>query len=184
MEDPAGGISFAKYNAAQTLAACSQWIVDTDSADATEALTHIYYDALPPSDDGDTFKKEELIELRPFCIVATNAEQGYSWGRIGAEAWDDHGSIVLIFQYNVPDSMVNDEQQLFRWFENRLGNIMRPDPSVFTNYVGFTTLAHSAGYFAGVKVDLGIIGRIDQKAAETKGDYVLATIQVDWGVKS
>jgi hypothetical protein len=183
LETAAGGISIAEHLLAQTVAACTQWINDTDSADATEALTHIYFDALPPSQDGNAFTREELIELRPYCIVATNPENGYSWGRIAAEGWDDSGSLVLIFEYNTPEALARDNQALMRWFKNKLGNIMRPDDTVFTDYVGISQLAHRGDYHASTKIRVGVLGRADELLDETEGDYLLATLIVDWGVQ-
>lgn len=183
LEDAAGGISIAEQLLAQTVAACTQWIADTGSADATEALSHIYFDALPPSDDGDSFTREELIALRPYCIVATNPENGYSWGRIAAEGWDDSGSLILIFEYNTPEELAQDNQALMRWFKNKLGNIMRPDDSVLTDYVGISQLAHQGAYHASTKIRVGVIGRADQLQYETEGDYVLAMLYVDWGAQ-
>jgi hypothetical protein len=187
IEDPLGGMSWAEDNAARSLAACTQFQLDTNSADAAEALTHIYFDALTPPADRSTYSAEELTDLRPFCIVATHpTENGFSWGRIGAEAWDDSGTLILIFQYPVPAGMEEDNQALMRWFKNRLGNIIRPDTTVSgqSSYVGMSDLAHSGGYLAGSKVSLGILGRADQKVIKTEGDFVMATLLVQWGVQA
>lgn len=182
LDTAAGGLSIAEHLLAQSIAACTQFQVDTDSADAAAALTHVYFDAVTPPQDRNVYSAAELSELRPFCIVATHpTENGYSWGRIGAEAWDDSGTLILIFQYPVPAGMEDDNQALFRWFKNRLGNILRPDPTVFANYVGLSDLAHTGGYLAATSAKLGILGRADQKVLKTEGDFVMATILVNWG---
>jgi hypothetical protein len=184
LETAAGGISIAEHLLAQTIANCTQFQVDCGATgDATTTLTHIYFDSLPLSDDGDSFTREELIEKRPYCIVATNPENGYSWGRIAAESWDDSGSLLLIFEYNTPDYLSGDNQALFRWFKNRLGNIMRPDPDVFSGYVGLSDLAHQGAYHASTRARMGLMGRADQLVFETEGDYMLGTMIVDWGVQ-
>ena len=182
LETAAGGISMAEHLLAQAIANCTQFQVDTGVVDATEALTHVYFDAVTPPENRGSYSADELTDLRPLCIVATHpTENGYSWGRIGAEAWDDSGNLLLIFQYPVPAGMEDDNQALFRWFKNRLGNIIRPDPDVFSNYVGLSDLAHSGGYHASTKVSLGILGRADQKVVQSEGDFVMATLNVSWG---
>lgn len=182
LETAAGGMSIAEQLLALSLAACTQVQADTNSADADEALTHVYFDAVTPPQDRNSYSAEELTDLRPFYIVATHpAESGYSWNRIGAESWDDSGNLILIIQYPVPGEMADDNQALMRWFKNRLGNILRPDPDVFTNYVGLSDLAHQPGYLAATGFKLGILGRADQKVLATEGDFVMATLNVSWG---
>lgn len=181
LETAAGGLTISEQLLANTLAGATQFQVDTGSENSAEALTHIYFDSLPPSEDGDAFKPEELIEIRPFAIVAIDPYgDGYSWGKIGSNAWDDAGRLLLIFNYNVPDELSNDNEALMRWFKNRIGNIMRPDPDVFGGYVGLTDLAHTAGFHASTRMRFGQYGRGDQELLQTQGDFVLGTVIVEW----
>jgi hypothetical protein len=174
------GPSLAEDYLAQSLANSAQWQTDTDSADAAEALTHIYFTSLPPSDDGDTFSREELDELRPFAIISTVPMRGgYSWRRIGAEAWDDSGQLMLTFEYNVPDSMADDNQAIVRWFENRWGKVLRGSSGA-----SLTELAHQGGYLAINQIDLDLQGRANEKFYETQGDFMLASFTVSWGVSA
>lgn len=191
LETALGGIAIAEHLFAATLAGSTQWIADTDSADATEALTHIYYDTLPPPEDRDTYSPEEWIDLRPFAIISTRPfSGGYIWKRDAAEGWSDSGQLEVQFEYNTPDEMVADDQSLMRWFKNKLGNMLRPDTTVSGqgSYVGMTDLAHDPGYLA--MNEIGFFGtpadpavcRINQKLIQTYGDCVAARFLVSWGV--
>lgn len=178
LETAVAGPAIAEHLLAQTLANCTQWQTDTDSDDATEALEHIYFHSLPPSDDGDTFSADELSELRPYAIISTlPLKGGYAWRRIAAEGWDDSGMLLLTLEYNIPDELIFDNQAISRWFENRWGAILRG-----ASGTSLTDLAHTPGYLAANSVELEIQLRGNEKLDETQGDFMLATFMVGWGV--
>ncbi len=187
LETAVGGISLAEHTLAATLAACTQWQDDTDSASASEALESIYFDALPPSDDRNAFTAEELTELRPYAIISTDPySEGWGASRIAAECWDDFGVLFLTFEYNTPEEYLADNQGLMRWFKNKLGRIIHPQHASFT---GLTDLAFTAGYLAANSIrflrdrDTPAIGRSSEEIIETHGDFVIATFSVQWGVR-
>ena len=188
LETAVGGVSLAEHTLAATLAACTQWIDDTDSANATEALESIFFDALPPPDDKDHYTAEELIEMRPYAIISTDPySEGWGVSRIAAECWDDFGVLFLTFEYNTPEELQADNQGLMRWFKNKLGRIIHPQEAGVT---GLTDLAFTAGYLASTSIrflrdrDTPSIGRCNEKAIATHGDFVGATFSVQWGVRA
>jgi hypothetical protein len=173
LDDAEGGITLAEENLRLTLADCARFRTWTTASDQAKALARIYIDSLPnPPNDADSYSADELVALRPFAIVMTARQSGYSRGRVATETYPEAGKMAIAFEENVPASLADDVPALERQFKNTLGVII-------DEMLG---LAYQAGYLAIDLITFSGPVRCLKDDAVGEGDHHFAMFEIQYGV--
>lgn len=179
------GPLLASLNAAKAmLRDCYYWrrLADPDNPwDETTAAEHIHFDGLPPADPGPDHSLSELNALRPFALIW--AEQSGGLRLRSATAGNccplPSGVIVVQLEIPVPDALADDPTALAQDLAQKLGRIMRTaDPAE----PGMFELSGLSGYLPLNEIQLFGYVRSDTKAAAELGDFVVAELQLTWGM--
>lgn len=125
MTAPAGSMNLAVKYCRDMLSACSEFQTWTDSVDATAALERIYYEGLPMPANLRRHTKAELEHLRPFAIVYTADEDGFTRELLATDAFSEHGTIILHLEQNAPSDLGDDPSSdaNIQW-SNTIGNVV------------------------------------------------------------
>lgn len=107
-----GCLSKFKEQIGNTIAGCPIFQALTGSADATEALTHIYFEILPRTDDDDVdfeaLSKVTQDNKRPFCVVFVDMPAQVSINRVASGGtFVFNASAVVMCEIGV-DDILND----------------------------------------------------------------------------
>lgn len=170
---PAGSISLAVDNLRTTLADSAMFRTWTATANQAAALARIYYESLPPPGDKNEHTLAELTAYRPYALVWTEPESGFTKRTDGFVAADESGVMLMRFIQTVDPSIANDPAEISRRFINTLGTIL--DEMIALSWGG--------GYLAisEMKLEFGPYrGDPDEKSSQ--GDYVGADVQVTWAI--
>lgn len=101
---------------------------------------------------------------------------------VGTNAFDDSGSLCIEIQENVPAELADSIDQPMAEFEQRLGNILEME-SYGASYRGLTNLFQEGGYLAGNEAFVRYAERADQIHLPTYGDFLVAQMVVNWGLR-
>jgi hypothetical protein len=126
---PAGAISLPEKYLADSLAACATFQTLVGAADATEALTRIHFEGLPPPANGDTYTAAEFEEYFPYALIYTPPEGGFSKhadarGDDGALEFLGAGQIHIEIMRQIPAAIADDRAEVDRTFKNIVGTIV------------------------------------------------------------
>jgi hypothetical protein len=170
-----GAISLAETYLAATLAACAQWQTLTGAADADEAAERIYYDALPPPPNNqDAYTRQQLEELRPYCVIFSDEETGLTFDHdahgVGF-GYRDAGILKGFLESAVDPQIAHDPQEIFRRFKNDVGLLV----------ADMLALAGLAGYLAISTLTLRGPLRSHEDQLPGEGDYVQYHFTINWG---
>lgn len=168
-----GGISLAEENLARTLADCARFQSWAGATNRAQALKRIYFDSLPPPEaDKAAHSRDSIEKLRPFALISTNLQNGYSRGRVGTQTYAEAGNLMIVFEEGVPDSLAADDAAAARKFKNTLGVIMDE----------LLVLAYQATYLAIDQLTLQGPVRCHPDDVEGQGDHQFAGLAVSFGV--
>lgn len=168
-----GGITLAEENLARTLAACARFQTWCGVASAGLALARIYFDALPlPENDKSAMARDQIVGLRPFALISTNPQNGYSRGRVGTQTYAEAGSLMVVLEENVPLALAADDAAAARAFKNTLGVILGE----------LLELAYDATYLAIDQLTLNGPVRCHPDDVVGEGDHQFAGLAVNFGV--
>lgn len=173
VEAAEGGISLAEENLARTLSDCARFRAWAGANNQAQALKRIYFDALPPPEgDRAAHTRDSIEKLRPFAMISTIPQNGYSRGRVGTETYAEAGNLIIVLEENVPDNLAADDAAASRRFKNTLGVIIDE----------LLALAYQPTYLAIDQVGLQGPMRCHPDDVEAQGDHQLAFLAVAFGV--
>lgn len=168
-----GGITLAEENLARTLAACARFQTWCGVANETAALARIHFDALPvPENQRSVLSRDQIEGLRPFALIGTNPQGGYSRGRVATETYAEAGSLTIVLEENVPERLAHDDAAAARAFKNMLGVILGE----------LLALAYEPTYLAIDQVTLQGPLRCHPDDVVGQGDHQFAGLAVSYGV--
>jgi hypothetical protein len=174
-----GGITLAEEHLRLTVADCARfrtWALN--APDQAAALARIYIDGLPlPPEGQDAYTLEQMQALRPFAIVTTANQAGYSKGRIATATYAEVGKLAVAFEENVPANLARDIAAVERSFKNTLGTIL-------DQMLGLAYTAPDADrqYLAIDLITFHGPLRCTQDVAVAEGDHHFAYFEVQYGV--
>lgn len=168
-----GGITLAEENLRRTLAACAAFRTWCGVDTAEEALARVYVDDLPADERGLAARsREQLTALRPFALIDTGKQSGYTRGRVGTGTYVEAGTLAIVLEENVPEELAGDTANLARRFKNVLGNVIDE----------LLALAYGAGYLAIDMLTLHGPVRCTTDDVAGEGDHQFAALEVRHGV--
>lgn len=139
------------------------------------AKKRIFVGDIPPPVDGKgSYQPADLIGLRPFCVLYTDPQAGYTARKVAADLqWRfvDSGRLVVMFEQEVPHTLKYDAAELRRQFMNSMGLIAQE-------------LLNKAGQgeeFATRHLTVYGPYRGDEDDIEGQGDPIVAYFDLDWG---
>lgn len=169
-----GGITLAEEHLRLTVADCARfrtWALN--APDQAAALSRIYIDGIPDHPiDQDAYTLEQMQALRPFAIVTTANQNGFSKGRIATETYAELGRLAVAFEENVPANVARDVAALERTFKNTLGVILNE----------MLALAYQPGYLAIDLITFHGPLRCSRDVAVAEGDHHFAYFEIQYGV--
>lgn len=171
---PEGYVSTSQEQLRVVLSECANVRTFLGAADATEALTRIYHDALPPPDHAGEHTLEELQRLRPYVLIWTDEQDGFSAtreseGSIGYLTF--RGCFMVCLERDVPSDVQDDPAAVDMQFRNYVGKILQD-------------LAARSGVNGGVDIrKLHIRGpaRTEPDEVAELGDAQRYWIRIEWG---
>ena len=121
-----GAITTKEDVLAASLSRCAEFITWTGEINATAALTHVHFDALPDPADGNVYTDAELDALRPYVILFTDRAGGLIKSHVSTSGsgfdFADSGALLLHFVQEAADGQSIAEQE--RLFKNSVGKII------------------------------------------------------------
>ena len=179
----AGPISTIEDLAADTLAATTFFQSLTGTANATAAKARIYFDALPPpGSNADTYTLAELQTLRPYAIINTEPQGGFRWHHDGAGVnwtFGQNGTVTIEIEADIASGDLGDPQEYMRLFKNTIGQIVRTDD---TGNPGLLELAGQVNYLPIREAMFYGPFRGAEEERKAQGDYLVAMIDLNWGL--
>lgn len=173
-------ITLAEERIRDMLANCSTFQTWVGAANATAAKSSIYYDAVPRSDYmADTDPLSWNVSIRPFAIVWTENENGFSMTESSSDYYTPSGTIKVRLEQNTPSSSATDWEEADRLFKNTLGDIIRSGDS---DNPGLLELSIARTYAQISRVTLDALYRTDDDEYDTFGDAQAAEFSISWGV--
>ncbi len=170
-----GNLARARENAGLTLADTAAFRALVGATSQGQALKRIHHCGLPRPADRQSYTVEELEALRPFAILFTNPEAGYTKSADAiTESFDyaDSGRILIDLEVDVPAEIAPDDGEVMSRAENVIGQILDD----------LAGLCGKDGYLAAVTLAL-VEGpyRSPLEEGEAQGDYWSALLSLDWG---
>lgn len=121
----AGSLSLAQENLRVTLAACAKFQTWVGAASAAAALASIHHDGLPaPADAKKGYTLAELQGYRPFAIVYTQEQGGYSRQIAAVRTYRDGGRLKLRLEQDVPALLAGDIASADVAWKDTIGQII------------------------------------------------------------
>ena len=174
MTTPVGCISLAENHLKTMLADSTEFRTWVEAIDQASALDDIYIEALPAPADKRVHTLVELTALRPYAIIWTDPEDGFSMSHVATSStfdFSEAGVLMMRFIDDVLPSIETDPAEIALRFKNHIGLILDD----------FKSLAGLGTYLAidRVGIDLGPY-RSDEDDQGTQGDYVGVDLRVEW----
>jgi hypothetical protein len=167
-----GPITLCEEHLRAHLAACPGFRKWLDVQTVNQALDKIYIDAIPaPQNDSGKYEREDIIALRPYALIETRTEQGFTQARVGTEAFIEMGRLMIAFEQNYLEEMHNQPAQIEREFKNALGVIWRE----------MLERAYMPGFMAIDTITLDGPYRTTKELAESEGYFQLAAFEIRHG---
>jgi hypothetical protein len=179
---PLGPISLAQELLRASLAACKYFQTFCGVDSSAEALLRIWHEGLPPpANFGDRYTLDELAKLRPYCVIYTDEQAGFSMRH---DSTDDHfryrpsGVLIARFERALPKDVHNDFAEADRRLRNLAGQIMFTDDA---DNPGLADLAGQGGYLAIEKMTFSGIYHTPEEEIPAMGQAQAFYIDVEWG---
>jgi len=167
-----GSLMKAQDHLRTMLANCSAFQTWLGVANATAALAKIHHEALPPpASSAEQYTPAALATHRPFAIVWTDEENGYTRSSLAAGAFDASGRLAVKLEQAVPSAVAGDPGEADLRFKNSIGQIID----------GLCGMVDTAGYlsFKRLTVDVGPY-RSHPDEVPTQGDWQAVELGIDW----
>jgi hypothetical protein len=170
-----GPITKAEEHLADMIAACATFQSITGSIGETEALTHIYFDSLPPpAGDDAVHTLEELEGYRPFALIYsehTNVLRATIRGVDGSgHRFSQSGNLKFYVEIDVDPDDADDPQEAERKLKNTFGKI----------FDELSQLAGQAGYIAATTIEFTGPARSHPDEQPDVGDFHCGWFEVDY----
>ena len=124
-ETPTSSLAKSYDYLRHALAASSTWQAWTNSDDEDEALSRIYYRAVPENLLPGDWTADQLAALRPFALIILDPNEGYL-RRVSAVGsafeFDEAASMVLHVAENYPSRLDAADAEI--WFLNKIGGVL------------------------------------------------------------
>lgn len=172
MTTPTGALSLAQKYAADSLAACAEWQSWVGAANATQAASRIYQDALPPPRFGNDYTRDELESYRPFALITTDLDGGFRSQGIAYGTTDDAGVIIIAIEDDIPEAIADHPAEIALRVRNHIGTLISQ----------LMALSGSAGYLAIESIDVDGPYRTHPNKIETIGDMQVVELRCTWGM--
>ena len=175
MPDPAGGISLAQQYLKATLADVTAFRTWCGAADQAAALARIHHEGLPRPENGHTHTRAELEDYRPYAVIYTAEQQGYTRQFVAADDsfdFDASGRLICVLYQNCGEINGDDPSADSNLtFRNSVGLIID----------GLCDLAGQAGYlgFWRIVLDEPVCWPAKELIPAT-GLWQRAAFSVDW----
>jgi hypothetical protein len=146
----------------------------------SQAAARIHYDELPPPSPGPNHAREQLIALRPFCLLWADTAGGFTTtlDAMGGCCSTKSGTFIYQIELPVPSALATTPSALAEHLTQVFGRIME---SCDFDKPGMVELSRLPGYLPIKSLALRGYVRTDQKAAIELGDAVVAEIECRWG---
>ena len=174
IDDATSCITLPEDRFAKALSESPAFIAWTGTADAAEALSHVYIDGLPPPPDHeDEFTPQYLATIGNFAIVATSDQEGFAWEFSAISERHEYlpSGRLTVELHELLDA---SEQELIarapRRFKNSLGLIIEQSAGV----------SGVAEYLAVRRVVLEELYRNGEDEIPAQGDTLSAILSVEW----
>lgn len=173
LTNPSGTLSQAEQALRVLLADTTAFRTWTDSDNQAEALARIHCHALPPPASGRQHTMAELDAYRPFALIWTEPEGGFSAQRDTASGFSCTGRLRIRFEDGIDPDDSDDPAEAFRVFCNALGGVL--DEMLADGGTGSSTvLALDA-----LRLEVGPY-RTHEDELATIGDAIVAEVVVEW----
>jgi hypothetical protein len=147
------------------------------AADRASALIRVYRDALPPPAAGREYTLAEMQAYRPFAIVFTAPENGYTanWVSGGTgNGYGDSGELGLFICRDTPLAYVDDFGEAMRGWKNILGDLIDD----------MKDLAGTSDYLLVRQFRLAFGPQFNpEDEHKTIGDIQYAQLSMQWGLE-
>lgn len=174
-----GGIALAEEHARITLADCARfrsWALQAPDREA--ALARIYPKGLPkPPNDQQDYSADQYQALRPFAIILTARQGGFSKGRVATGTYPEAGKLAIVLEENIPADLADDPARVERRFENTVGVII--DELLALAYTAPDT---DRQYLAIDIVTFSGPTRCSETERVAQGDHHFAMLELQYGV--
>ncbi|MCG8407560.1 MAG: hypothetical protein MI923_20375 [Phycisphaerales bacterium] len=173
MTELVGGISLAQERLRQMVANCPTFQTWTGAETVEQALSRVYHLDLPEPENGVAYNLQQLKKLRPFAVVATDPDAGYTETLAGRSTWVDGGELFVGFEQDVPNEIETDLPEIFIRFTNTMGSIIDDLKKLIQDNVDFRLDIRKITFW----------GPDESKKKERakKGHYVTGTFVIEWG---
>jgi hypothetical protein len=173
LEPATGGITLCEEHLRRTLADCPRFRAWCGADNQAQALARIHFDDLPAPEDGAAaLSEDQIIALRPFALIETGKQGGYSRGRVATETYVEAGLLWIVLEENVPADLAQHTAALARKFKNTLGQIIAE----------LLALAYEPDYLAIDQLTLHGPVRCTPETIVGEGDHQFAALEVRHGV--
>ena len=99
LEPATGGITLCEEHLRRTLADCPRFRAWCGADNQAQALARIHFDDLPAPEDGAAaLSEDQIIALRPFALIETGKQGGYSRGRVATETYVEAGLLWIVLE--------------------------------------------------------------------------------------
>jgi hypothetical protein len=167
-----GPITLCEEHLREHVAACPGFRKWLGVQTVGQALDKIYVDAIPaPLNDDGAYSRDDLIALRPYALIETRTEQGFTQARVATEVFIEMGRLMIAFEQNYLEELHNQPSQIEREFKNALGVILRE----------MLARAYQPGFMAIDTITLDGPYRTTKEMAESEGYFQLAAFEVRHG---
>lgn len=180
----ADGPLLPSLNAAKAmLRDCYWWrriISEVTPMTEEQAAARIYFDELPPADPGPDHTREQLVALRPFCLLWADVANGFrlQFDSSGSCCVPSSGTFVFRLELPVPSELALDPTALAIDLNRKIGRLLR---TCDADEPGLAELTMGSAYLPIKSLSLRGYVRTDEKAAVELGDAVVAEIEMQWG---
>jgi hypothetical protein len=180
----ADGPLLPSLNAAKAmLRDCYWWrriISEASPMTEEQAAARIYFDELPPASPGPDHTRDQLVALRPFCLLWADVAAGFRmrFDATGSCCVPVSGTFVFRIELPVPNDLAANPTGLAIDMNRKLGRLLR---TCDDDEPGLAELTMLAGYLPIKELSLRGYVRTDAKTAIELGDAVVAEIEMQWG---
>ena len=175
MSAPVGPIATVEQNLAQLIADTKAWQEWTGLRNAAKAIDRIHFAELQPRPAGDEYGKDELAAERPFCVINTAPEDGYTVERVAdgiSLLFKPSGNLIAMFEDQVIDADTHDAPESNRKFKNHLGSVLSD----------MQDLPVAPGRLRIMAMTVAEIAREAEDHENDLGDAWIATVLINWSV--
>lgn len=116
-----GSMALAEGHLINTLADSAVFRRWCGADQSVQARNKIHRGIIPPPPNGKTYSLDEIIDLRPYVIIAT---PGVRLTRTTATSYKDRGELILKFVESIPQEWYEDPGRAELSFKRGIGEVL------------------------------------------------------------